>query len=298
MALSGVAELGSVRRSGQTYVALAALAWSSAGLVQRELPLDAATQVAGRALFAAPALFAYAFWVERRDVLRAFARMGLAGVAVGVLVGVASSTFIVALNHTSVANVLFLQALAPLIAALLAWVAFHEAVSLRTAGAMVLALAGVGLMVGGPGGARGIGLALSVVMTLCFAGSVVVTRHHREVSMTPAVCLSQVLVVLAFGPFASPGSVSARDLGLLVALGVGQMGLGLAFFTVGARLIPAADVALIALLEVVLGPVWVWLALGERPASSTLIGGAVVIGAVALQSSGADPLANARPPVH
>ena len=286
MAVGGVAELGSVRRTGQMYVAFAALAWSTAGLLQRELPVDTPTQVAGRALFAAPALLAYAAWIERGGVLRAFARMGRSGLAVAVLTAIASSTFIVALNHTTVANVLFLQALAPLAAALLAWIALREAVSLRTGVAMVVAIAGVGGMVGGPGGARGLGLALSIVMTLAFAGSVVVTRHRRDVQMTPAVCLSQVLVFVVVAPFASPGSVNARDLGLLVTLGVGQMGLGLAFLTLGARLIPAADVALICLLEVVLGPVWVWLALGERPGNATLVGGAVVIAAVILQASG------------
>jgi drug/metabolite transporter (DMT)-like permease len=151
---------------------------------------------------------------------------------------------------------------------------------------MVIALAGVGLMVGGPGGARGLGLGLSIVMTFAFALSVVITRHQRKISMAPAVCLSQVFVLVAFAPFAAPGSINLRDLGLLVALGIGQMGLGLAFLTVGARLIPAAEIALITLLEVVLGPLWVWLALSERPANATLLGGAVVIGAVVLQASG------------
>ena len=62
------------------------------------------------------------------------------------------------------------------------------------------------------------------------------------------------------------------------------MGLGLAFLTIGARLIPAAEVALITLLEVVLGPLWVWLALSEQPSRATLLGGGVVIAAVALQA--------------
>ena len=69
-------------------------------------------------------------------------------------------------------------------------------------------------------------------------------------------------------------------------LGVGQIGLGLAFLTIGARLIPAAEVALITLLEIVLGPLWVWLALSERPSTTTLAGGAVVVAAVALQAGG------------
>ena len=91
-------------------------------------------------------------------------------------------------------------------------------------------------------------------------------------------------------PFASPGSVSLQDLGLLVALGVGQIGLGLVLLTIGARLIPAAEVALITLLEIVLGPLWVWLVLSEQPGAATLAGGAIVLGAVALQARAETPV--------
>ena len=101
--------------------------------------------------------------------------------------------------------------------------------------------------------------------------------------MAPATCMSQIVVLAAAAPFARPGDVGARDLGLLVALGIGQIGLGLVFLTIGGRLIPAAEVALITLLEVVLGPLWVWAFLSEQPGATTLLGGAVVLGAVAVQ---------------
>jgi drug/metabolite transporter (DMT)-like permease len=281
-----VTDAHGVRRRGQVYVALAAVAWSTAGVLQRELSVGAATQVAGRALFAAIALFLFVAVAERGDTLRVFRNMGRAELAVAALTAIASSAFIVALNHTTVANVLFMQALSPIAAALIAWVGLREQVSRRTALAMVVALAGVGLMVGGPGGAQGLGLALSVVMTLSFALAVVITRHRRDISMAPAICLSQVLVLVFVGPFAEPGSVDGRDLALMVVLGFGQMGLGLAFLTMGARLIPAAEVALITLLEVVLGPLWVWLAFSERPSTTTLVGGAVVVVAVVVQAGG------------
>ena len=274
------------RRRGQIFVALAALAWSSAGVLQRELSVGTATQVAGRALVASFALLAFVALSNRRGVVRAFTSMGRAELAVAALTAVASGTFIVALNHTTVANVLFMQAVAPIAAALIAWGALRESVSRRTAIAMAVALAGVAVMVGGPGGSHGLGVGLSVVMTLAFALAVVITRHRRDISMAPAICLSQVLVLVVASPFAHPGSVDAHDLGLILALGVGQMGLGLAFLTIGARLIPAAEVALITLLEVVLGPLWVWLALSERPSAVTLAGGAVVMGAVVLQAGG------------
>ena len=272
------------------YVALAALAWSSAGVLQRELSVGTATQVAGRAVFAALALLAFVVVSEGRGVVRPFASMGMAELAVAACTAVASGSFIVALNHATVANVLVMQAVAPFAAALIAWVALRERVSRRTAVAMVVALGGVALMVGGPGASSSLGIGLSAVMTLAFAAALVITRHRRDISMAPAICLSQVLVIVVTAPFAHPATIDAYNLALLALLGVGQMGLGLAFLTVGARLIPAAEVALITLLEVVLGPLWVWIALSERPSTSTLVGGAVVLFAVVVQAGGEDEL--------
>jgi drug/metabolite transporter (DMT)-like permease len=248
------------------------------------LSVGTATQVSGRAIVAAVVLLAFVWFSNRRNTVEAFTSIGRAELAVAGCTAVASASFIVALNHTTVANVLFMQAVAPIAAALIAWSALHESVSRRSAVAMVVALAGVALMVGGPGNAPGVGLALSVLMTIAFALSVVITRHRRDISMGPAICLSQLLVLIAFAPFAKPGTAGVRDLLLILTLGVGQMGLGLAFLTIGARLIPAAEVALITLLEVVLGPLWVWLALSERPSRATLLGGSVIIVAVALQT--------------
>jgi drug/metabolite transporter (DMT)-like permease len=276
-------------RRGQIYVALAALAWSTAGVLQRGLSVDTPTQVAARATFACVALVAYVAVSERGRVVEASRSVGLAGIGFAVAVAVASGSFIVALNHTTVAHVLFIQAMAPVLAALLARVALGEPISARTGVAMAVALAGVGLMIGGPGGGGGPGDLLSLTMAFAFAVAIVISRHRRDVSMAPATCLAQVLLVAVFLPFASPGAIPGNDVLGLVALGAGQIGLGLVFLTIGARLIPAAQVALITLLEVVLGPVWVWMAIDERPSTATLLGGAVVIAAVVIQARGGAP---------
>jgi drug/metabolite transporter (DMT)-like permease len=283
-------------RRGQLYVALAALAWSTAGVLQRGLSVNAATQVAVRAAFAGVALLAWVAFSERGRVVEACRSVGRAGVAFAVCIAVASGAFIVALNHTTVAHVLFIQAMAPVLAALLAWLALGEPVSTRTAVAMAVALAGVALMVGGPGGGSLLGDGLSLLMALAFAVSIVISRHRRDVSMLPATCLAQLFLVVAFLPFAAPGGVPGDDLVALAALGAGQIGLGLAFLTVGARLIPAAQVALITLLEVVLGPLWVWLAVDERPTTATLVGGAIVVVGVVIQAAGGSPRANRPAP--
>jgi drug/metabolite transporter (DMT)-like permease len=275
------------QRRGQIYVALAAVAWSTAGVLQRQLTLDTPTQVIGRAGFATAALLAYVAIVERGRVLEAFRSVGLAGVAVALCVATASGSFIAALNHTSVARVLFILAVAPVLAALLARVALGEPITRRTGVAMALALAGVALMFGAPGERSLAGDGLSLVTALAFALMIVITRWRHDVSMTPATCLSQAILVVAFLPFASPGEITGDDVVWLALLGIGQIGLGFALLTVGARLIPAAQVGLITLLEVVLGPVWVWVALDERPSTLTLAGGAIVIIAIVIQTRGA-----------
>jgi drug/metabolite transporter (DMT)-like permease len=272
------------RRRGQIYVALAAVAWSTAGVLQRQLTLDASTQVFGRAAFAGAALLGYVAIVERGQVLRGFKSVGGAGIAVALCVAIASGSFIGALNHASVARVLFILAVAPVLAALLAWATLGEPISRRTALAMALALSGVAVMLGSPGEASLTGNGLAFLAALAFSVMIVITRWRHEVSMAPATCLSQAILVAAFLPFATPGEISGDDLAWLAALGIGQIGLGFALLTVGARLIPAAQVGLITLLEVVLGPVWVWLALDERPGTLTLVGGTIVIGAIVLQT--------------
>jgi drug/metabolite transporter (DMT)-like permease len=276
------------RRRGQLFVALAALAWSTAGVLQRELTVDTATQLAGRALFACLFLAGVILVTARGRVAFTVRSIGVAGVGVAMCTAVASGSFIVALNHAKVANVLFMQAAAPIAAALLAWVALGERVTARSWFAMAIAVLGVALMVGAPGSGGVLGIGVSLAMTLAFATGIVITRHKRDVSMVPAICLAQLVVLLVGAPFADAGSVTGRDLGLLVLLGVGQIGLGLLFLVMGARLIPAAEVALITLLEIVLAPLWVWLAVSETPAAATLVGGAVVLGAVVLQATEKD----------
>jgi drug/metabolite transporter (DMT)-like permease len=273
------------RRRGQLFVVLAAIAWSTAGVMQRELSVETATQLAGRALFAALALAAFVAIMSRGHPVEAFRAIGVAGLAVAAMTAIASGTFIVALNHATVANVLFMQAASPVAAALLAWFAFGESITRRTAVAMAVALLGVGLMVGGPGSGGVLGVSASLVMMLAFAVSIVIVRHRRDVSMLPAICLSQIIVLAAAAPFSSSGTGTGRDVLLLVLLGVCQMGLGLAFVTMGARLLPASEVALITLLEVVLGPLWVWISISEQPAATAIAGGCVVILAVLLQTT-------------
>jgi drug/metabolite transporter (DMT)-like permease len=273
-------------RRGQLLVAAAAIAWSTAGPVQRAVDATPTTQVAIRAGVAALALFVWLGVRKGRGTLRAFLDVGFSGLVVAVSLAIVSSAFILALAHTSVAHVLLFQAIAPFLAALLAWLFMREAIGLRTWMAMAAALAGVAIMVGGSLGSGSLrGDALCVVMSSGFALVIVITRRHLEISMTPATALGVGIAFLATAPFSHFGGVSPGDFALLAALGAGQMALGLILFTAGARLIPAAQAGLITLLEVVLGPLWVWLIYREDPDALTLLGGAVIIAAVLLHAA-------------
>jgi drug/metabolite transporter (DMT)-like permease len=273
------------RPLGSAYIALAASCWSLAGILQRQLHLSLASQLAGRAVFAFLAVFVFVSIAERGQVTRAFRAIGRPGLAIAVLMAVASGSFITALNDTSVANVLVVQALVPLAAALLGMLT-GERVRRRTWLAMGIAVGGVAVMAGAPTRPSASGLFFSFVTMLAFAATIVIARHRADVSMAPATCLSQVLVFAMFAPFARVGEMGGANLGWLALLGVVQMGLGLFFLSLGTRLIPAATVGLISQLEIVLGPLWVWLAGIERPSAPTLVGGVIVIGAVALTITG------------
>jgi drug/metabolite transporter (DMT)-like permease len=142
---------------------------------------------------------------------------------------------------------------------------------------------------------------LAFAVALTFALATVLLRRRRQVQMLPAAALAAGLTAAIAATSALPASAAGRDLLLLALFGAGQLGLGMILFTAGVRRIPVAEASLIAVLESVLGPVWVWLALGENPGLPSLMGGAVVLAALAGHTladlrleRGADPQAGSR----
>ena len=213
-----------------------------------------------------------------RGTLALFTGMGLPGVLVSLCFAGASTAFIVALAYTTVANILLMQAGVPLIAALIAWIVFREIIAPATWAAIAAVIAGVAIMVseslGGDVSPVGDGLAL--LIACLFATATVITRRFAHVRMTPATCLGTMIAAAFAASQAGRFAVSVHDMGFLFAFGALNLGLGLAFFASGVRLIPAALAALLGTLEPVLGPIWVWLVHGEVPSVRTIIGGAVV----------------------
>lgn len=274
------------RRRGLLLVAGAAALWSSGGLIVREVATDSWTTVFWRATFCALFLVCYIAVAERQRFFAAFRAVGLPGLQLALCFAVASTTFVMSLAHTSVTNVLILQSTSPFIAGLLGLLLMRERVRPRSWAAMVFALAGIAVMLAGSS-AQGSwrGDLLAMIVPVAFAMAVVTVRRHPQVRMTPAVALAaliQACVALAMGASAD---VSGHDMALLVLFGAGQLGLGLVLFVTGARLLPAAETALLAMLENILGPLWVWLFVGENPGIYALVGGAIVLGALAVHTA-------------
>ena len=278
------------RQIGMLFVLGSALVWSFGGALARFLSVsDPWSIIFWRSGWAAAFLIGY--MLKRDGARRAlvhFRQMGIPGIAVSLCFAIASMAFVVALQYTSVANILLVQAGGPLIAASLAWLFFREKVSLGTWVAIATVILGIGVMESESldGNISPIGGLLSLTITLVFAVATVITRRYAHVEMVPAVTLG-VLISFCVAYFNVHNfAVTPIDMLVLFAFGALNLGWGLSMFISGARRIPASIASLIGTAEPVLGPVWVWLIHGETPSLLTIIGGLIVLGALIGHSLG------------
>jgi drug/metabolite transporter (DMT)-like permease len=272
---------------GYLLVFCAGVLWSTVGLGIRLIEEAAVWQILFyRSLAMSVFLYAVVRLRSGRAPLTQIRAMGWPGlVAAGALVA-AYTGAITALQSTSVANAMMLFAAAPLMAAALGRVILGEHVRRATWVAMAVALAGIAVMVWDKtSGAALKGNLAALGSALGFAVFTVALRRGRAVEMMPAVLLSGLIGTVVMASIcAALGlslALSPRDAGIASGMGVFQVGAGLVLYTLGSRSVPAAELTLLSMAEVVLGPVWVWLVLGERAEASTLAGGAILLLAIA-----------------
>ena len=258
--------------------------WSSAGVVTRHIErAEAIEQVFWRSFFAF-AFVAGALVFTRKNPLQAALAAGGAGLFSGAMWAVMFTAFIIALSLTTTANALVVMSIAPLLTVVCARIALTDPIPLRTWLAALAAMAGIAFMFGSSvDDTRHFGgMAVAMLIPVASALNVVALRKHSaSVDLVPAVMLGGALSALVALPLALPISASGRDLALLAFLGVFQLGLPCMFLVMASRALYAPEIALLGLLEVVLGPLWAWLGAGEVPAGSTLTGGALVVAALA-----------------
>ena len=271
-------------RLGFVLVLASAIVWSFGGALKHFITTgESWTIVFWRSVWAA--LFLLAFMLARkgrRGTLKLFADMGLPGVCVAICFATASTSFIVALDHTTVANILLMQAGVPLIAALIIWTLFRERVPFPTWVAIAFVIMGVAVMVSDSftGKVSPIGDTLSVLIAFAFACATVITRRYAHVRMVPAVCLGTIMSACVSGVLVNTFMVTLPDMGILIVFGSLNLGVGLALFASGVRLVPSALAALLGTAETILGPIWMWLIHYEIPTIPTMIGGLVVFTAL------------------
>ena len=212
-------------------------------------------------------------------------RTGFPAVVAGLALVAAYSGGIYAIQNTSVANAMLLFATAPFMAAVLGWLILRERVRVATWLAIAIALCGIAIMVSDKSGEVAIfGSLAALGSAFGFAVFTVALRWGRTGEMLPSVFLSGIFAfVITLGICQLLGlslALSVRDGSVAMGMGVFQVGAGLILYTLGSRSLPAAELALLSLAEVLLGPIWVWLFLNETASTNTLIGGAVLLIAI------------------
>jgi drug/metabolite transporter (DMT)-like permease len=212
-------------------------------------------------------------------------RIGAAGVVVGIFFSLSTVSFVMSIRLTTAANTLVIIAAMPLFAAVFTRIFLSEKVPVRTWAAVVSGFFGIVIIFHGTlTGGSVFGDLLALVTAMLMAANFVIIRSHRLVSMVPAVVLSGLFTTCVTAFIIDPFSATATDILLLTVMGSVVMPIPLALMTVAPKLIPAAEVSLIMLLETFLGPFWVWMALGQRPAAETVLGGGVLVGTLVVHA--------------
>ena len=273
-------------RSGVLLVLAAGVCWSTIGLGIRHIEIANVWQILFfRSLALTPLLLLVMTMRARGNPFSVIYNAGLAGIFGGISLVFAFSGGILAIQTPTGANAMFLFAAAPFFAAVLGWIALGEHVRKATWVSMGCALLGIFLMVWeGFSLGRIIGNVSALISALGFAAFTISLRWRKLEDMMPAAFLAGIFAIVAAGIICQIKgygfSIPAHDIGLATAMGIFQVGAGLILYTLGSKVVPSAELALLAMTEVVFGPFWVWLFLGETIGGYTLLGGGVLLLAI------------------
>lgn len=269
------------RLFGLLVVLGATIMWSTAGIFVRLINLDVWTVLAWRSLFAALALVVVVYVQFGRRATPLLLTPGKSTLLLVPIAAINMGAYVVALKLTTVANVMIVYATAPLVAAALAFVILRRSTTRQVLVISLVALAGVIIMAGGAVRPNDIGgSAVALLMTVCMGLQLVIGKLRPGVEMAVVNALAALLcfaVGFSVSPMTTPGW---HDMLWLAAFGISNTALAYYFVFVGARYILPAEVGLIGIVDVVLGPLWVWLLFAENPGNRAIIGGGVVLLAV------------------
>lgn len=268
----------SEKARGTLFMVCAVVILSPDALLISVVSVDPWTLVFWRGLLTSCTLTAALLFAHGRKALQAGLSVGPAGIVSGIFFGASTISFVMSVRLTTAANTLVLIAAMPLFAALFTRIFLSEKVPRRTWLAVVAGFVGIAVLFSGSIAAGHIlGDVLALFTAALMAANFIIIRSHRKVSMVPAVVLSGMMTTLVTAFISDPLSPGTSDILLLSVMGSIVLPVPLALMTVAPKLIPAAEVSLIMLLETFLGPFWVWMAVGERPAPETFLGGGILV---------------------
>ena len=264
---------------GVGLVIVGGLFLSSSGILLRNLEDASGWQVLFyRGIAFSLTLFLLLALRYRGNTIVAFRAVGKSGLWAALVLGLGSICYIFAILLTTVANAVFIIGAAPLATAAVAWLVLGERTSRFGIIAMLVSLGGIGLMFAdGLIAGRWVGNLAALGVVASFVVFLLIVRDRRGTDMLPATCLGGLVMAAVAALFVDSFALSPNDLVISILMGCLQFGVGFWCFTVAARYILASEVALFALTESILAPIWVWIGVGEQPSVLTLCGSFVVL---------------------
>jgi len=210
-----------------------------------------------------------------------FRGLGWNDCLLAVFLGTGFVAYVFALLYNTVANALFIFSCAPFVAGFLGWILLGERVATRTWFAIGVTMAGLAVMVGSElAVSHYLGTLLALWIPIAYAASIIAVRSSKRDNMLVALCLAGLVAGGLSSIFVTDYALTSRDLIISLYLGVFQVGAGFTLVVLGARYVPAAQVGLLALVEPVLAPIWVWMGVGEVPSLATIVGGTIIFLAI------------------
>jgi drug/metabolite transporter (DMT)-like permease len=270
-------------RNAALLLAFCAMCWSIAGVFTRHLERADGFEITfWRSFFCAIAMLAILAWKRRGNPLALVVAMGWPGLFSGAMWAIMFTCFMLAITRTSVANTLLVLSVSPLLAALLGRAVLGVRISPMTWMAIVLAGVGIWWMVRDGVSSEGLlGMLIAAAVPVAAAVNIVTLKKlQADVDLAPAVLVGALLSCLATLPVAWPLGATGGDLAILALLGTVQLAIPCFLMIRATRSLAPHEVALIALLEVVFGPIWAWLGAGEAMPAATIQGGLVVLTAL------------------
>ena len=274
-----------IKLPGPLLIFLGALSLSFGGLIVKSFEGATLWQILfWRSIFFSLTVLTFLISTYKKDTFKAFYKSGLPGLIGGIVLSFGFCGYVFAMYNTTVANTNFIISLQILFLAIFGYFFLKEKISAITLASIILAMSGVFLMVGNsltPGELSGNLAAFSMPIT--FAVLIIIVRKFPNVDMVPAQLVAGVCSCIIGYLLSTKIMISSHDIFLGFLAGFFQVGFGFIFITIGARTTPSAMVGIIMLSESVLGPLWAFLFVSERPSMFGLIGGAIILFAVLLQ---------------